>query len=170
MQQITLRLGAQSRRTAPPVDALLDPMVAHEPEVLYGAAPPSRLILSLLSELEHEGISYCHWKSNWRLDDWLRGEGDLDLLVARADVEKFAYVLARNGFKKALVPRRIDLPGIVNFYGYDEQLQKFIHVHAHYQLVLGHDASKNYRLPVESRVLESARLHGPIQVPAPEIE
>ena len=170
MQQIKLRLEPRSRRTAPPVNASLDPSVASEPETLNRAAPPSRLILSLLSALEREGISYCHWKSNWRLNDWLSGEGDLDLLVARADVEKFSSVLARNGFKKAIVPRRMELPGIVNFYGYDAQLKRFIHVHAHFQLVLGHDASKNFRIPVETRLLESARLHGPIRVPAPEIE
>lgn len=170
MQQINLQLGTSLRRTAPPASpAFNSPSVEIEPDET--ACPGrSELTALLLSALEREKVSYCHWKSNWRIDEWLAGDGDLDLLVERRDLNVFAFVLARLGFKKALVPPRADLPGIVNFYGYDAGLRKFIHIHAHYQLVLGHDASKNYRLPIERSVLASSRLQDSIRQPSPEME
>ena len=169
MQQIDLQLGTPLVRTVPPVNPVFEIAKA---EVETAAAPPLRsaLIDSLLEALEREQISYCHWKSNWRINDWLAGDGDLDLLVSRSDLNRFHFVMARLGFKKALVPPANDLPGIVNFYGYDSALRNFIHIHAHYQLVLGHDASKNYRLPIEKEVLMTSRLQGPIRQPSPEAE
>lgn len=164
MQQTNLTAGRQLQRTVP----LASP--ASAPRTNRIEAPVADLIAALLEGLKIESVSYCHWKSNWRIDDWLAGDGDLDLLIAREDVSKFHSVLAQIGFRKALVSPSDELPGIANFYGYDSGLGSFIHVHAHYQLVLGHDASKNYRLPVERDVLESARDHGPIKIPSPEVE
>lgn len=131
---------------------------------------PSGLIGDLLAELSHEQISYCHWKSNWKIDDWLAGKGDLDLLVGRNDVARFAAVIGRLGFRQALVHPSRELPGITNYYGYDAGSQQFVHIHAHYQLVLGHDATKNYRLPVEQSMLDAAVTHGPIRIASPEFE
>src|SRR5688500_1649207 len=129
MPQIDLQLGTPLVRTVPPVNPVFESAKA---EAETAAAPPARsaLIDSLLDALEREQISYCHWKSNWRINEWLAGDGDLDLLVSRSDLNRFHFVMARLGFKKALVPRANDLPGIVNFYGYDSGLRKFIHIHA----------------------------------------
>lgn len=132
--------------------------------------PVSELVASLLEALRTERILYCHWKSNWRIDEWLSGKGDLDLLVARPDVDRFASVLSRLGFKKSHSPAKGELPGVINYYGYDAKLGRLIHIHAHYQLVLGHDASKNYRLPVERHVLGSVEAIDPIPMPTYEVE
>ena len=131
---------------------------------------PLALISKLLAALSEEEISYCHWKSNWKIDNWLTGDGDLDLLVRREDISRFVALVSRLGFKQALVPAKHELPGIVNFYGYDVRSQRFVHIHAHYQLVLGHDLTKNYRLPVESSLLDAAIAHGPIVIASPEFE
>lgn len=136
----------------------------------FAAPQRSGLIANLLDELERESVAYCHWKSNWRIERWLTGDGDLDLLVADRDVGKFTTVLSRLGFRKALPPQEKELPGIVNFYGFDEQAKTFIHVHAHYRLVFGHDATKNYHLPIESALIDSARKTCGIFVAAPEHE
>lgn len=130
----------------------------------------SGLIGELLAELDAKNVGYCHWKSNWRLERWLAGEGDLDLLIRRSDTAAFIDALARLGFKQAVCVPEKEMPAVVNFYGFDSEMQKFIHVHAHFQLVLGHDLTKNYRLPFETEMLDSRRVESEIFIPSPAME
>jgi thymidylate kinase len=134
------------------------------------SSEPIPLVRKLCETLESHHISYCHWKSNWRLDRWLRGEGDLDLLVARTDAQRFAGILGQLGFKLALRSPAEEIPGILNYFGYDSETNRFVHLHVHFQIVIGHDWTKNYHLPIEHAILESAVRQGPIPVPATEIE
>ncbi|HWS87568.1 MAG TPA: hypothetical protein VN282_11430 [Pyrinomonadaceae bacterium] len=128
------------------------------------------LVARLCEELGRAGVRYCQFKSNWRLDRWLQGEGDLDLLVERGDAGRFAGVLEGLGFKLARPTGDRQVPGVCDYYGFDSEARKLVHLHVHYQLVLGHDLTKNFRLPLERPYLESALPDGPIHVPAPEFE
>lgn len=128
------------------------------------------LIQKLCETLNAQHISYCQWKSNWKINEWLRGEGDLDLLVDRAHAQRFISLIASLGFKHAEPPGGREVPGILNFYGFDHEAGRFVHLHVHYQLVIGHDLTKNYHLPIESLYLEHATRQGPIVLPAPEFE
>jgi len=128
------------------------------------------LIQDLLKSLESERILYCHWKSNAALDRALEGEDDLDLLVRRSDGGRFAEIVSRLGFREARAKGLKDLPGVLDHFGYDERADRLIHVHTHYQLVLGSDLSKNYRLPLEGPYLASSSARGPVRVPAGEYE
>ncbi|HYG79797.1 MAG TPA: hypothetical protein VD861_05385, partial [Pyrinomonadaceae bacterium] len=129
------------------------------------------LIARLCAELAGRRVRYCHWKSNWKLGEWLKGEGDLDLLVDRGDAAAFTSVITGLGFKEARVTPDRDVPGIMNFYGFDSEAGRFVHLHVHYQLILGHDLTKNYRLPIEKPYLESAaESGGQLPTPAPEFE
>ena len=134
----------------------------------------SALVLPLIRKLCHilatENIVYCHWKSNDALERSASGDNDLDLLVSRADGPRFTEFLHRLGFKQAKPPTEKQMPGVLDYFGHDEETGKLIHVHAHYQLVLGHDMSKNYRLPIEKQYLESAVQGDLFKVPAPEYE
>lgn len=130
----------------------------------------SPLIGALCASLKEQQITYCHWKSNWRLERWMTGDGDLDLLIDRADAVRFTSVISRLGFKQAMPTRDRDVPGILNFYGFDDEAQRFIHLHVHYQLVLGHDLTKNYRLPIEKAYLESVAAKDLLPTPAKEFE
>ena len=128
------------------------------------------LVRKLCQTLEAEKINYCHWKSNEALSRSASGENDLDLLVSRTDAERFHEILFRLGFRQAQENEDSRLPGILNYYGYDAAADRLIHVHLHYQLVLGNDLSKNYHIPVERAYLYSARQVGLFRVPAPEFE
>jgi thymidylate kinase len=136
------------------------------------AAPPTTLGLvgALCRELEAEGVSFCHWKSNEALDRSATAENDLDLLVARADAQRFEEVLRRLGFRNARVARMKELPGVFHAYGVDAPSGRFVHVHAHYQLVIGDDMTKNYRLPVELPYLASVVRAGVFPIPSAEWE
>jgi hypothetical protein len=129
-----------------------------------------RLALELCDQLWQERVRYCHWKSNDMLHRSARGENDLDLLVHRADGQRFAEVLARLGFRHATAPGGRDHPGVSHHYALDANTGRFVHIHAHFLLVLGDDTTKNFRLPVEVPYLESASHNGIFPVPAPEFE
>ncbi len=128
------------------------------------------LVSGLCNALAAGEIVYCHWKSNAALDRSARGDNDLDLLVSRTDAQVFTQILYRLGFKEARVPSAQELPGVLNYYGYDRKTDRLVHVHAHYQLILGHDMTKNYRLPIEKPFLASATQGRLFKVPAPEFE
>jgi len=128
------------------------------------------LVITLCHMLAAEAISYCHWKSNEALHRSASGENDLDLLVSRVDVRRFTEILYDLGFKEAFAPDEDELPGVRDYYGYDRKSGCLVHVHAHFQLILGNDLSKNYRLPLEKVYLESAVQGDLFRVPAPEFE
>lgn len=133
-------------------------------------ASPSQLVARLCRALDAEGVSYCHWKSTTSLTRSATGDNDLDLLVSRVAAQPFTAVLHRLGFRRVDASREQRLPGVLDFYAYDSDVEKFIHIHAHYQLVLGDDMTKNYRLPIEDSYLRSVRQAGLFKVPAPEFE
>jgi thymidylate kinase len=128
------------------------------------------LIQSLCRTLEVERISYCHWKSNNALDRSASGENDLDLLVSREDVQRFTEILYRLEFKGAKTSPEKQMPGVLDYFGYDSEADKFVHVHAHYQLIVGHDMTKNYHLPIERPYLDSAVQGDLFKIPEPEFE
>jgi thymidylate kinase len=128
------------------------------------------LIEDLFKALEAERVLYCHWKSNIGLGRSAEGEDDLDLLVGRSDAGRFAEVVFRLGFREARAEGGRRLPGVLDYYGYDHRSVCLIHIHTHYQLVLGSDLSKNYRLPLELPYLTSSSAKGLIRIPAPEYE
>jgi len=129
----------------------------------------SPLVRELTTALEAVGVSYCHWKGNAFLDRALRGEDDLDLLVRRADADSFAATLRKLGFKEARTPSA-DVPGVSHFYGFDPQANSFVHVHAYFRLIVGHDLTENYRIPLENAFLSAAVRDDLVRVPPPELE
>ena len=132
--------------------------------------PALALVMSLCQALAREEVSYCHWKSNNALDRSAAGDNDLDLLVSRADAARFTEILGRLGFKQVRTPPEKQAPGVVDYFGYDDQAGKLVHAHVHYRLSLGHDLTKNFRLPIEDAYLESAVQGDVFRVPAAEFE
>jgi len=128
------------------------------------------IIATLCETLAAEKIDYCHWKSNAYLDRSASGDNDLDLLVNRAYAQHFTEILFRFGFKESLAIKAEELPGVRHYYGYDQKTGRLVHVHAHFQLILGNDLSKNYRLPLEKAYLASSLQGDLFRIPAPEFE
>ena len=128
------------------------------------------LVAALCRTLASKKIDYCHWKSNTFLYRSANGDNDLDLLVNRIHAQEFEEILSKLGFKESLLPKAEELPGVRNYYGCDPKTGRLIHVHLHFQLILGNDLSKNYRLPLERAYLESSIQRDLFRVPAPEFE
>jgi len=132
--------------------------------------PVLDLILKLCTALKEEGINYCHWKSNNALDRSANGENDIDLLISRSDAGRFSELLYHFGFKQSKAPPDKQMPGVLDYYGYDEETEKWVHVHAHYQLIMGDDMTKNFRFAIEEPYLKSVVWDGIFKVPAVEFE
>jgi thymidylate kinase len=145
-----------------------NPQLQEPKQVQPAAALP--LVLKLCQGLNAEKIDYCHWKSNEAITRSASGDNDLDLLISRAHAERFTKILFELGFREAQEDDKKRLPGILNYYGYDAGVNRIIHVHLHYQLVLGNDLSKNYHIPIEQPYLDSARQAELFRVPASEFE
>ena len=131
---------------------------------------PLSTVINLCETLKAEEINYCHWKSNAAIDRSASGDNDLDLLVSRADAQRFIELLSQFRFKEVQALHEGQLPGVRDFYGLDETTARLIHVHAHFQLVLGNDLTKNYHLPIERPYLDSSVQGDLFRLPAPEFE
>jgi len=128
------------------------------------------LIAAFCTALEEADILYCHWKSNAALDRSATGRNDLDLLICRADRGRFSALVAKLGFQEATHHGEAFLPGVLSYYGFDPSAERLIHIHAHYQLILGQDRTKNYHIPIEDAFLGSRSKAGIFYVPTPEFE
>ena len=131
---------------------------------------PIPLVVRLARELADAGVVYCHWKSNEALHLSETGENDLDLLVGRRHVRSFVEVLSRCGFSRVERRGTPRVPGMDHYFGYDSEADRFVHIHAHFQLVLGHDRTKNYRLPIEEAYLASRSIGSVLPVHSAEFE
>ena len=128
------------------------------------------IVSELCQALAIEKLNYCHWKSNEAISRSACGDNDLDLLVSRADAQRFTEILYRLGFREVQSHQNKRLPGILSYYGYEPEANKLIHVHMHYQLILGNDLTKNYHIPLEQPYLDSATQTELFRIPAPEFE
>jgi thymidylate kinase len=153
-----------------PTDLILGGLTSARDELRVAHGHVLELIADLCRTLDAEGVRYCHWKSNESIARSASGENDLDLLVSRSDAGRFEGILRRLGFKETRQPRWKQLPGVYHSYGLDPGTGAFVHIHAHYQLVIGDDMTKNIHLPVEAAYLASARLDRTFKVPSPAFE
>ncbi|HSV41712.1 MAG TPA: hypothetical protein VLI04_23300 [Nocardioidaceae bacterium] len=134
--------------------------------------PPGTLglVLELRTHLEAAAVKYCHFKSNDMLARSATGENDLDLLVDRRDAQRLHLVMSRLGFRRAIAPGGREHPGVSHHYALDTDSGRFVHVHLHFTLTIGDDASKNFRLPIEAAYLDSTRTDEILPVPSEEFE
>src|SRR5512143_2542222 len=127
-------------------------------------------VADLFQALGRQGVRFCHWKSNLRLENGLYGQTDLDLLVDRKQSQIFRQVLSQHDVKPVLAPPGKRYPAVEDYLGFDAASGKLFHLHVHYQLVLGEQFVKNYRLPLEAHFLDSALFRHGVRIPTPEME
>lgn len=128
------------------------------------------LVLRMLRAFDERQVRYVHWKSNTTVDRALAGEGDLDLLVHPMDRSACEDALRSVGVIRAKSKKDAWQADVMHFIGADAEAGRLVHVHLHYALPVGFDYDKNFVLPVVDTCLDSRRRHGPIFLPAPEVE
>lgn len=132
--------------------------------------PALAALVRIAADLDRRSIRYCHWKSNVRLDDALRGRTDLDLLVDREQSANFRALLSEHDVKPLIPAATGIFPGIEHHLGLDRETGRLFHLHVHYQLVLGEEFIKSYRLPLEDRFLRGTQVMSKMRVPDPALE
>jgi thymidylate kinase len=123
-------------------------------------------VADLLEQLNGRGIRYCHWKSNWRLEETLAGATDLDLLVHRKDAPAFRALLHQGGFRPAIELGAASYPSVEHYHALDAGSGDLAHVHAYYRVISGGSLAKNYRLPLEEMLLGNVERAGPVNIPS----
>jgi len=124
----------------------------------------------LFERLHSEKIVYCHWKSNFRLNEALEGKTDLDILVKKEHILRFEQVLSELGFKQLKPPSWDDYPFVVHYLGYDEKTSSFSHLHIYYGLIMGKKLMKEYCLPIEENIFDNLIIKNNVFVPIRELE
>jgi hypothetical protein len=116
------------------------------------------VIRELFTALHDADVKYCHWKSNEHLSASMLGLTDLDILIEPSDADRFISVLERCGFREFDAPWFRRYPHIRDWIALDAAAGLIVHIHAHFQLVLGESGVKSYCLPWADDVLGS-RIH-----------
>ena len=111
------------------------------------------LIRRLFNVLNKDKILYCNWKSTNHLSVSFCGDTDFDVLACRYHRAELESVLNEIGFVEFNTTALRRYPGVVDYIGYCSDLKKMVHLHLHYQLVLGDRWVKAFRIPIESKIL-----------------
>jgi hypothetical protein len=114
-----------------------------------------KIVRGLIGCLETSGILYCHWKSNEHLDAAVAGDTDLDILFEEAKHARVVELVRQAGFVPFRTVWFTRYPGIEDFIGIDNEKGKMVHIHAHFQLILGEKRVKSYHLPWEDDLLKT---------------
>jgi len=115
------------------------------------------VVSTLAEQLDRAGIRYCQFKSNWHLDQGVRGLTDLDVLVDPGAGPRLTPVLAAAGYRKFSAPPGGDYPGVEDYLAMDAASGRLVHLHLHHQLTTGEPHLKGHRFPWEDLVLETRR-------------
>jgi thymidylate kinase len=116
-------------------------------------------LISVVTALNREKISYCYWKSVRRVDLAMSGRADLDLLVARSDQHRMQQILIQHDFKLFPSIYASNHPAIFSFIGFNPASGALLHIHLHTELATGEPLLRNYRIPWEDAVLARAQSH-----------
>lgn len=124
---------------------------------------PGNLLQQLARGLETRSIGYCQWKGVWRT-----GSGsDIDLLVNSEAIPAFRSLVQELGFTPVLPSGERQIAGVESYLGHDPNVSRPLHLHVHYQLVVGDYWRTVYRLPIERPMLEGSQGGELFRVPSP---
>lgn len=114
------------------------------------------IVIRLFQAWNENGIRYCHWKSTVHLDATMEGATDIDVLVDPRQAQRAEMLATTQGFLRLQTDPLRSYPGVLDFVAFDVETGLWIHLHLHYQLVLGDRWVKATWLPIEESVLARA--------------
>lgn len=112
----------------------------------------SKKTFDLFSE---NNINYCHWKSNEHLVEGLNGITDLDILADRDSYNEIVKILMDLGYKKGNTIFYLNYSSIEDYIGFDKGTGKIVHLHMHFELMIGKKFVKGIHLPWEQVIYET---------------
>jgi thymidylate kinase len=113
------------------------------------------IVRQMLSAFDQKQVVYCHWKSNEHLRAAVQGDTDLDILFASNSKQYVVDALTEVGFIRYKTVWYLEYAGIEDYLAIDPVSGKVVHVHAHFNLIVGEKRTKGHHLPWEELVLSS---------------
>lgn len=129
-------------------------IASENPTHTHEAVLTQPLIRTLIDQFNQAGVSYCHWKSNIDLAKSVEGELDIDLLISVLSLARATEILAQLGFKAAAPRWGANPTGIFHYYGYDPQLDEFVHLHLFTHVITGESFLKSHLFPFAEMMLK----------------
>lgn len=112
-----------------------------------------KTINTFFNLLDEKEIVYCQWKSNERLETFLQGESDLDLLFYYSDQDRVEKFFDEIGAKKFKLIQFSKYQNIIDYLQVDDQTGKIIHYHVYFKLELGEPKIKQYLIDWSDEIL-----------------
>lgn len=128
------------------------------------------LIGKLLEKLNEHGVRYVHWKSNTNIDCALSGVDDFDVLVAPEFKKLVEGFFSELKIQRAFSDKDSWQDDIFHYIGFDSKHLKLAHVHIHYNLPVGYDFDKNFKLPIVDAYLTDPIKYKNVLIPEVEKE
>lgn len=127
-------------------------------------------LVAFLAGLEERRIQYVliGRRSRTRLN--LAGEGDLDVLVARAHAARVEMLLLEHGFKERRSDGGVGEYAVTDYVKEDPETGKQVHLQLHHEVRLGHSVAPSFRLPIVDQLIAGSALDGPARVPEPSLQ
>ncbi len=112
-------------------------------------------VQQLFEQLNRDGVTYCHWKSNEHLMKGLVGDTDLDVLVSPESRDTACDILRRNEYIRVRSHRWNAYDGVEDWIGLDAETAIQTHIHLHFRLITGKMNLKEQYLPWSETMLEN---------------
>lgn len=106
-------------------------------------------------QFSENDINYCHWKSNEHLIEGLEGITDLDVLIEKSSYNETVKLLMQLGYKKGETISYLNYSSIEDYIGFDSNTGKIVHLHLHFELMIGKKFVKGLHLPWEDLIYKT---------------
>jgi len=151
------------------LDRVVNDKKAESAVNVLSVAPLSKIAI-VLEAMDHCGIRYCHWKSNYHIEYAITAREDVDILVEESGFPDFVKIMADNGFRQADSVTNREQPGVYHFLGNDDDTGALINFHTYTRILTGDHFMKSWALPFGELLLSDIHSNGVIYMPPKSTE
>ncbi|RYM33461.1 hypothetical protein ERX46_11005 [Brumimicrobium glaciale] len=116
----------------------------------------------LFEHLKDEEVSYFIWKDTEKVEQFFKGNAELDLLVNFNQKQNFEKIIFTNGFIPLIVVDSIRIEKINHYIKYENG--KYFHLHVYYDLITGNHYTKEYTFRLDESIFEDFILDRNVKV------
>jgi hypothetical protein len=140
-------------------DSSVQPLATEPASGGTGVAQAPGIMTRLLDQLNGREIVYCRWQGNEQPPAGTAAPQGLDILVERQDSMRAAAILAEAGFKRVVAATLYPDPsGEHHYLALEEDSGGIVRLHLRFNLAIGDERLREYRLPWERLVLSTRHL------------
>jgi thymidylate kinase len=128
-------------------------------------------LVQLIHELDAESIDYCCWPSVTAKRSHGTIANFFDFLVRQPDIQPVKEIILSLGFKELLFSKeKPSNDGVLIYLGYTPDSGELLCLCIYSKLMVGGSGLKNYHLPIETQMFESAVRDGLVMTCSSELE